>query len=174
MGMKTDGTSATVRIPPTPHPPAPRPHDEWTNPIGSPDTQTQTTIVVARADRRSRPRLPLVSTKTGQKAQPAVRHRRRQALGLPGLRLHLRRLPRPVGREQAMPRVRREAIRAQDPGRDEHRDRLARHHRTLHPRALRPRQARVIVPPCRACASVRRDANARTRGAMKELSLIHI
>tara|TARA_B100001758_G_C18155600_1_gene476418 strand:- start:76 stop:507 length:432 start_codon:yes stop_codon:yes gene_type:complete len=39
MGMKTDGTSATVRTPPTPHPPAPRPHHGWTIPIGSRPTR---------------------------------------------------------------------------------------------------------------------------------------
>jgi hypothetical protein len=87
---------------------------------------------------------PHLSTPTGQEAQPQVRAGGRQALGVPGLRIHLRRLPRAVGRDEAVPRVRRAQVRAQDPGGDEHRHRIHRRGRPLRRRPLPPRQARVM------------------------------
>ena len=87
---------------------------------------------------------PHLSTPTGQEAQPQVRAGGRQALGVPGLRIHLRRLPRAVGRDEAVPRVRRAQVRAQDPGGDEHRHRIHRRGRPPRRRPLPPRQARVM------------------------------
>ena len=159
VGMKKDGTSATVRPPPlSSHveecplresPPSDRravPRADPTSPRRD-DRRIPNDPRDAPLDRRLTlvsPPLPLETLLLLRAGSPTPRTPRWTASsGCARAADTSRRIPGAVGGGEALPRVRRASLRAQDPGGDEHRHRLHRRRRAPRRRPLPPRQARV-------------------------------